>query len=104
MNKKIEKAILEYIKEVKEAARIDVTKKINEKHGYGIVDIKELINILEDCKKIKIVRKAPRDYMFDFFCLTRKGYESLAPSYKKIFYFIRNIIFSFLKIKINFDI
>ena len=67
MNRKIQKAILEYIKEVKEAARIDITNKVNERHGYGLLDIKESINTLEDDKKIKIVRKALRDYMFDFY-------------------------------------
>ena len=103
MNKKIRKAILVYTKEVKEAARIDITKKVNEKHEYSILDIKESINTLEDDKRIKIIRKAPRDYMFDFFCLTRKGYESLAPCYKKFFYFIKNIILNFLKVKINID-
>ena len=103
MNKKIQKAILEYIKEIKEVARIDITNNINRTHGYSILDIKESINILEDDKKIKIIKKTQRDAMFDIFCLTRKGYETMAPGYKRVLYFFRNMILNFLKIKINID-
>lgn len=103
MDKKIQRAIIEYVKKVKEAARIDIVNKVNQKYRYSMLDVKESINILESDKKLRKTKTAPRDSMYDFFCLTRKGYETLAPLYKRVFYFLRNIVAGYLKIKVNID-
>ena len=92
MEKKIQKAVLQYIKKCKEVTRSQVIGEVSKLQGCERIGTQEAINILIDDKKIHIVGLA------DTLALTRKGYESLESLPKKILYFVRDNFFSLFNI------
>lgn len=98
MDKQLQTVILKYIKKTKEVPRDQIINVINQSNNYERVNVQEAINILEDDKKIKIVGPV------DTFALTRKGHEALTPLHMRLLYFIRNVFFGLLKIKVNIDV
>ena len=82
MNKKIQIAVLKYIKKVKEVSRGQIINEVSNLENCERIFVQEAINILEHSKEIFAIKKYD-SIIADTFTLTNKGYETLGPWYKK---------------------
>lgn len=81
MNKKLQIAVLKYIKG-REISRSQIIDEVSKLQNCERENVSEAINILEFDGEIGAIKKYD-SLTADTFTLTSKGYEVLAPWYKK---------------------